>query len=78
MFDVTEVLLDSGVENGRRWWEIRSLDSGKVYRVWDAADGTPMECSCPHFLYRLKDKGGRCKHMEMLEGVMSYIGAEAA
>jgi len=24
-------------------------------------------CTCPDYIYRKKDIGGKCKHMEMLE-----------
>ena len=48
-------------------WKVRSeRDPSKQYVVSLKPDGT-YECSCPHWIYRLKKRGGECKHIEKVK-----------
>ena len=48
-------------------WKVRSdRDPNIQYVVSLKPDGT-YECSCPHRIYRLKKRGGECKHIEKVK-----------
>ena len=48
-------------------WKVRSdRDPNMQYVVSLKPDGT-YECSCPHWIYRLKKRGGECKHIEKVK-----------
>jgi len=48
-------------------WKVRSdRDPNIQYVVSLKPDGT-YECSCPHWIYRLKKRGGECKHIEKVK-----------
>jgi len=55
-------------------WKVRSdRDPNIQYVVSLKPDGT-YECSCPHFIYRLRKRGGECKHIEKVKAFTSTPG----
>jgi len=57
-------------------WKVRSdRDPDKQYVVSLKPDGT-YECSCPHWIYRLKKRGGECKHIEKVKAAEASVGFE--
>lgn len=44
--------------------EIRSKSQeGKTYTISQRHGSKKLECSCPHYLFRLRSKGVKCKHI---------------
>jgi len=45
---------------------VKSLTDSSVSYTVVGSFGS-FACSCPHYQFRLADKGGKCKHIRLLE-----------
>lgn len=58
-------------------WTVKSQSrQGQTYQVSLAEDGTTYGCSCPHWLYRLQEKGLDCKHIAEVKARLAEEGKD--